>query len=102
MLRSSALWYLAVLHFAVSSHSGGRGNLLTSTAARVLTSAVFAVQTLQSAVSSTAADSLDAALASVTDVQVSGDLQVAKVYVSVTGSERTQEQAMQGLARMRG
>ena len=68
----------------------------------MLSSAVSGVQTLQSAVSPTGGDGLDAALASVTDVQVSGDLQVAKVYVSVTGSERTQEQALQGLARMRG
>lgn len=60
------------------------------------------VQTLQAAVSPTRTTSLDATLASVTDVQVSGDLQVAKVYVSISGTERGQEIAMEGLSRLRG
>lgn len=51
---------------------------------------------------SKAEDDLDAALASVTEVQISGDLQVAKVYVSISGSGEGQEAAMQGLTRLKG
>ncbi|KAK9805349.1 hypothetical protein WJX73_004871 [Symbiochloris irregularis] len=47
-------------------------------------------------------DSVDAVLASITDVQVTGDLQIAKVYVSITGSDTEQERAMNELTRMRG
>lgn len=60
-------------------------------------------QMLQSVVSpSQHIDSVDAVLASVTNVEVTGDLQIAKVYVSITGSDRDQERAMNELTRMRG
>ena len=60
------------------------------------------MQMLQSAVSPMRASALEATLASVTEVKLSGDLQVAKVYVSVPGSSRGQEIALEGLTRLKG
>ena len=39
---------------------------------------------------------------SVTDVEVSGDLRHAKVYVSVYGSEKEREESMEGLEKATG
>ena len=55
---------------------------------------------LQAAVAPARTNALDATLASVTEVQLSADLQVAKVYVSVPGSEQGQDAAMEGLSRL--
>lgn len=38
----------------------------------------------------------------VTDVQVSGDLQIAKVYISVLGDEEQKENTLKGLAKAKG
>jgi ribosome-binding factor A len=38
----------------------------------------------------------------VTDVQVSGDLQQAKVYISVLGDEEQRENTLKGLAKAKG
>ena len=38
----------------------------------------------------------------VTDVQVTGDLQQAKVYISVLGDERKRENTLLGLAKAKG
>lgn len=38
----------------------------------------------------------------VTDVRVSGDLQIAKVYISVLGDEKKREEALKGLAKAKG
>ncbi|CAI8803526.1 MULTISPECIES: 30S ribosome-binding factor RbfA [Bacillus] len=38
----------------------------------------------------------------VTDVQVSGDLQIAKVYISVLGDEQQKENTLKGLAKAKG
>jgi ribosome-binding factor A len=38
----------------------------------------------------------------VTDVQVSGDLQQAKVYISVLGDEEQKENTLKGLAKAKG
>ncbi|WP_445594025.1 30S ribosome-binding factor RbfA [Bacillus velezensis] len=38
----------------------------------------------------------------VTDVRVSGDLQIAKVYISVLGGEKKKEEALKGLAKAKG
>ena len=38
----------------------------------------------------------------VTDVQVTGDLQQAKVYISVLGDEEQRENTLKGLAKAKG
>ncbi|MCM3594257.1 MULTISPECIES: 30S ribosome-binding factor RbfA [Bacillaceae] len=38
----------------------------------------------------------------VTDVRVSGDLQIAKVYISVLGDEEKRENTLKGLAKAKG
>lgn len=38
----------------------------------------------------------------VTDVQVSGDLQIATVYISVLGDEEQKESTLKGLAKAKG
>ncbi|RCK10943.1 30S ribosome-binding factor RbfA [Bacillus licheniformis] len=38
----------------------------------------------------------------VTDVRVSGDLQIAKVYISVLGDEKKREETLKGLAKAKG
>ncbi len=38
----------------------------------------------------------------VTDVEVSGDLQIAKVYISVLGDEKKREETLKGLAKAKG
>ncbi|MRX70636.1 30S ribosome-binding factor RbfA [Bacillus lacus] len=38
----------------------------------------------------------------VTDVQVTGDLQIAKVYISVLGDEEQRENTLKGLATAKG
>ena len=38
----------------------------------------------------------------VTDVQVSGDLQIATVYISVLGDEEQKENTLKGLAKAKG
>ncbi|WP_379967323.1 30S ribosome-binding factor RbfA [Ectobacillus sp. sgz5001026] len=38
----------------------------------------------------------------VTDVQVSGDLQLAKVYISVLGDEEQKQNTLKGLAKAKG
>lgn len=38
----------------------------------------------------------------VTDVQVTGDLQQAKVYISVLGDDKTKEDTLKGLAKAKG
>ncbi len=38
----------------------------------------------------------------VTDVSVSGDLQIAKVYISVLGDEEQRENTLKGLAKAKG
>ncbi|MFX3624663.1 MAG: 30S ribosome-binding factor RbfA [Ectobacillus sp.] len=38
----------------------------------------------------------------VTDVQVSGDLQLAKVYISVLGDEEQRQNTLKGLAKAKG
>lgn len=38
----------------------------------------------------------------VTDVRVSGDLQIAKVYISVLGGEKKKEEALKGLEKAKG
>ena len=38
----------------------------------------------------------------VTDVQVTGDLQQAKVYISVLGDEEQKENTLKGLAKAKG
>lgn len=48
------------------------------------------------------ADKYLSSVATVSEVEVSGDLQVAKVYVSVYGDERGQELAMTGLKSLSG
>ena len=41
-------------------------------------------------------------LLTVTDVEVSGDLQIAKVYISVLGDEKKREETLKGLAKAKG
>jgi len=38
----------------------------------------------------------------VTDVRVSGDLQIAKIYISVLGDEEQKENTLKGLAKAKG
>lgn len=38
----------------------------------------------------------------ITDVEVSGDLQIAKVYISVLGDEQAAENSLKGLERAKG
>jgi len=38
----------------------------------------------------------------VTDVEVTGDLQIAKVYISVLGDEKKREETLKGLAKAKG
>jgi len=38
----------------------------------------------------------------VTDVRLSGDLQIAKVYISVLGDEKQREDTLKGLAKAKG
>ncbi|MEC2076936.1 30S ribosome-binding factor RbfA [Metabacillus fastidiosus] len=38
----------------------------------------------------------------VTDVEVSGDLQIAKVYISVLGNEEQRENTLKGLSKAKG
>ncbi|MBD1380055.1 30S ribosome-binding factor RbfA [Metabacillus arenae] len=38
----------------------------------------------------------------VTDVRVTGDLQIAKVYISVLGNEEQRENTLKGLAKAKG
>ncbi|MDQ0161778.1 30S ribosome-binding factor RbfA [Bacillus alveayuensis] len=38
----------------------------------------------------------------VTDVRVTGDLQIAKVYISVLGNEEQKENTLKGLAKAKG
>lgn len=64
-----------------------------------------AVQVLQGAVSPEIKLGLDtavSALASVTDVELSNDLQVAKVYISIYSDAQGKDIAMKGLSRLEG
>ncbi len=47
-------------------------------------------------------DSALSAIASVTEVRVSNDLQVAKVYISIFSDERGKETAMRQLNKLQG
>lgn len=47
-------------------------------------------------------DRVGAGLVSVTDVEVSGDLQHAKIFVSIYGSEEARAETMEGLKAARG
>src|SRR4029079_435937 len=38
----------------------------------------------------------------VTDVEVSGDLQIAKVYISVLGDQEVREETLKGLTKAKG
>ncbi len=63
------------------------------------------VQVLQGAVSpevKLGLDSAVSALASVTDVELSNDLQVAKVYISIYSDPEGKDIAMRGLSKLEG
>lgn len=47
-------------------------------------------------------DRVGAGMVSITDVEVSGDLQHAKIFVSIYGSEEAREETMNGLAACAG
>ena len=47
-------------------------------------------------------DSAVSALASVTDVELSNDLQVAKVYISIYSDPEGKDIAMRGLSKLEG
>lgn len=47
-------------------------------------------------------DSAVSALASVTDVELSNDLQVAKIYISIYSDAQGKDIAMKGLSRLEG
>lgn len=47
-------------------------------------------------------DRVGAGMVSITDVEVSGDLQHAKIFVSIYGSEEAKQEAMAGLAAATG
>ena len=47
-------------------------------------------------------DAAVSAIASVTEVRVSSDLQVAKVYVSIFSDDRGKESAMRQLSKLQG
>ena len=47
-------------------------------------------------------DSSISALASITEVKLSSDLQVAKIYLSVYSDDVGTEEALQGLSRLEG
>ena len=47
-------------------------------------------------------DNVVSVMVTVSDVEVSGDLQVVKVFVSILGDERGKQNAIKGLKRMEG
>jgi ribosome-binding factor A len=47
-------------------------------------------------------DRVGSGMVSITDVEVSGDLQHAKIFVSIYGSEAAREETMEGLRSARG
>jgi len=66
---------------------------------------MLSVQVLQKAICPEKRAGLDSALsaiASVTEVRLSSDLQVAKVYISIFSDDRGKETAMRQLSKLQG